>query len=305
MSKQSGTFDRRKVLAAGAALAASACVPVQQSFPGRVAARLRLIEASANGTLGVSFLNTASGSSAGYSGYSRFPLCSTFKLSLAAFLMERGQAGAVDPGERVRWTRDQLLSVSPFTTERLGEGASLLELAEAAQKTSDNTAANLLLARLGGPAALTGFWRDIGDTTSRLDRTEPELNNVPPGEIRDTTTAAAMARTLGALLYGDTLTPANRAMLRSWATDTDTGLSRVRAGLPGEWVAGDKTGTSLWPGMGSVYADIGFVEAPGRTPIAFAAYFRAAQQHLRVRDDAVAVLAEVGRVLARYTTDGG
>ena len=292
-------LDRRSVLAGSGAAALAACVPVQADRAGRFAARLRIVEASANGVLGASFHDTGTGTTVGHNGYARFPHCSSFKLSLAALLLARDQAGVVDGGKTVRWSKDELMSVSPFTTERLDTGATLRELAEATQTLSDNAAANVLLRELGGPEALTAFWRSIGDATSRLDRTEPELNRVPPGEVMDTTTPDAMARTVAELLYGETLTPANRTLLREWMIATRTGLARVRAGLPAEWPAGDKTGTSFAPGMGSVYVDIGFVEPPGRAPIAFATYFRAAQQHVRIEPAAQAVLAEAGRVLAQ------
>ena len=121
----------------------------------------------------------------------------------------------------------------------------------------------------------------------------------------DTTTPAAAARMLGRLLYGDALGAGARATLKAWMADTRTGQRRVRAGLPAEWPAGDKTGTSLWPGMGSVYVDVGFVEPPGAAPLTFATYFRAARQHTRIDPAAEGVLAEVGRVIARYARDEG
>lgn len=292
--------DRRTLLASAGALGLAACVPMTPEAANRYALRLRIIEAAANGVLGASFHDTGTGQTVSYNGYARFPHCSSFKLSLAALVLSRDQAGVIDADRTVRWTRDDLMSVSPFTTERLDQGATLRELARATQITSDNAAANVLLRELGGPDALTAFWRSLGDETSRLDRTEPDLNVVPPGELRDTTTPDAMARTVAALLYGPVLDAPSKAELRQWLIDTRTGSERVRAGLPTEWPAGDKTGTSLAPGMGSVYVDIGFVEPVGRAPITFATYFRAAQQHLRMEPAALAVLAECGRVLSQY-----
>ena len=45
--------------------------------------------------------------------------------------------------------------------------------------------------------------------------------------------------------------PLDRALLQEWLVETTTGMNRLRAGLPGEWRAGDKTGTcgtgdTLW-----------------------------------------------------------
>ncbi|MEL7217512.1 MAG: class A beta-lactamase, partial [Pseudomonadota bacterium] len=268
------TIQRRAFLGGALALGASACVPVERTVLGRLDARLRIIEAAAGGTLGAEIYDTGSGEALGINRSRRFGHCSSFKMSLAAMVLARNASGAIDADARVQWTEDDLVSYSPFTKPRTADGATMRELAEATQRTSDNTAANILLRELGGPAALTAFWREIGDSVSRLDRTEPGLNNVPQTEIRDTTTPMAMARTVATLAFGDVLSETDRATLRQWMVDTRTGKNRVRAGLPQEWRAGDKTGTSFWPGMGSLYVDIGYVEPPERAPLTFAAYLR-------------------------------
>lgn len=295
------TINRRDfvsgALASGAALSASGCVPPDQSPVGRLVAQLRIIEAQADGTLGVDLYDTATRLSVGLNADRRFGHCSSFKLSLAAKVLTEDARGLIDADRRVTWTKDDLMFVSPFTTKRLEEGATLRELAEFTQKYSDNTAANVLLRELGGPAALTGFWRTIGDDTSRLDRIEPALNNVPVTEVRDTTTPAAMARTVSKLLYGDVMPQAERDTLKQWMIDTPTGARRVRAGVRDDWVAGDKTGTSIWPGMGSLYVDIGFVEPPESAPLTFATYFRTREAQEGMDPGAEAALAKVGAVL--------
>lgn len=292
-------ITRRNFVTGSAALLASGCIPLDAAQNVRAASQFRIIEAAAGGTLGVAIRNTATGQTASYNGTALFPHCSSFKMSLAALVLLQDQRGIVSADERVMWTEDDLMFVSPFTTRRLKDGATLRELAEFTQKYSDNAAANILLKRFGGPQKLTDFWRALGDQTSRLDRTEPALNNVPVGEQRDTTSANAMAGTLSAILFGDTLSQANRDMLKQWMVDTPTGRDRVRKGLPATWIAGDKTGTSLAPGMGSVYVDIGFVEPVGRPPLTFAAYYRARDTHAGMEPAALNVLAEVGRALTR------
>ncbi len=294
------TFARRGVIAAIAATGFVSCIPIDTSPLGRLSAKLRIIEAAAGGTLGVSIRNLANGRTLDYKSDQLFGHCSSFKLSLAALVLKLDQSGEIDAGDRLRWTADDLMSVSPFTTERLAAGATMLELAEAAQKYGDNAAANILLRRLGGPARLTRFWREIGDQTSRLDRTEPALNNVPVGEVRDTTRPQAMALTLEQLLFGDVLSPVRRAVLQSWMVETRSGANRVRAGLPDGWTAGDKTGTSLWPGMGSLYVDIGFATSPGGANFTFAAYYRARGTSDGMDPAAEDVLRQVGQVLAQF-----
>lgn len=298
------TPDRRHFLAGAGALAASACVPIDTTLPGRLAAKLRIIEAASGGTLGVSFYNTGSGASMGLNRTMRFGHCSSFKFSLGAMVLYLDQQGVIDARQQVQWTAQDLLANSIFTQSRLDQGASLLQLAEAAQKYSDNTASNILLEKLGGPERLTQFWRDTGDTTSRIDRLEPEVNHVPPGEERDTTTPDAMARTVARLSFDPILGDDQRDLLRNWMLYTATGENRVRAGVPDTWLAGDKTGTSLWPGMGALYVDIGWVRPPQQSPVSFATYFRAATEQQNVTPKSEAVLAEVGKVLADFALNG-
>jgi beta-lactamase class A len=294
-------MDRRHFIGGTLALGASACIPPDQSPMGRLAAELRLIEASGNGTLGVELFDTVSGMSIGLNRDRRFGHASSFKFSLAALLLQRHAAGQIDADKRVTWTEADMLEYAPFTRERIGTGATLRELARATQTTSDNPAANILLRNLGGPAGLTAFWRSMGDEVSRVDRYEPEMNIVPPAEFRDTATPAAMARNVAKIIYGDVLPEAERAELKGWMIATETGLRRVRAGLPEGWVAGDKTGTSGMVGTEGNYIDIGFAEGPkGQPPITFACYFRARQADDDMAARAELTLSRVGRIIKEF-----
>ncbi len=295
-------IDRRFFLGGSLALGASACIPPDQSPAGRLAAELRIIEAAGNGTLGVELFNTATGTSVGLNSDRRFGHASSFKFSLAALLLQRHAAGLIDADTHVMWTEADMINHAPFTRERMASGATLRELARATQTTSDNPAANILLKQLGGPAGLTAFWRSIGDEVSRVDRYEPEMNLVPTGEFRDTATPAAMARNVATIIYGDVLPDKERAELKGWMVETQTGARRVRAGLPEGWVAGDKTGTSgLIGGTEYNYVDIGFAEGPkGEPPITFACYFRARQTEDSMQPIGEATLARVGRVIKEF-----
>lgn len=295
-------IDRRFFIGGSLALGASACIPPDQSPLGRLAAELRIIEAAGDGTLGVELYNTATGQSVGLNSDRRFGHASSFKLSLAALLLQRHAAGLIDADRRVTWSEADMIPHAPFTRERMATGATLRELARATQITSDNPAANILLRNLGGPAGLTEFWRSIGDEVSRLDRYEPEMNDVPTPEFRDTTTPAAMARTVAKIVYGDVLPEAERAELKGWMVATETGLNRVRGGLPEGWVAGDKTGTSgLIGGTEYNYIDIGFAEGPkGQPPITFACYFRARQTVPGMQPIGELTLSRIGRIIKEF-----
>jgi beta-lactamase class A len=96
---------------------------------------------------------------------------------------------------------------------------------------------------VGGPARLTAYLRGLGDTVSRMDDYEPELNRVRPKDPRDTTTPRAIAADHHRLVLGDALTADKRALLGDWLARSTTGATRIRAGLPKGWKVAGKTGT--------------------------------------------------------------
>ncbi|WP_205651095.1 class A beta-lactamase [Tsuneonella mangrovi] len=274
-------------------------MPVRTDTGGRIDAKLHLIEVANGGALGAALLDPLSGDVIGNRADERFALCSTFKASLVALVLDLGIAGKLDLGEVVYWTQADLLSYAPFAKQRLANGATITELAGAAQILSDNTAANLLLQRVGGPEGLTAFWRSLGDEVSRLDDIEGALNHVLPGSERNTTTPRAMATTLAKILYSGAIAREASDQLKAWMRETQTGAKKVRAGLPQGWDAGDKTGNSGgWPDMYGVSADIGFAVPPNGAPIIFAAYHRAAALGAPSAN-ADAALAQVGEAIGR------
>ena len=207
-------------------------------------AAMQRIEAASGGRLGVAFLDTSTDEKLGYRTDERFPMCSTFKLLAVAAILARVDKGEEKLDRRIRFQASEVISKSPIITAHVGgEGLSLAELCEAALTLSDNTAANLILAALGGPSGLTGYIRTLGDAVTRLDRIEPALNEAVPGDLRDTTTPRAMVEDLRKLLSGNPLSVASRQQLAAWLVANKTGDARLRAGLPKDWRVGDKTGT--------------------------------------------------------------
>jgi beta-lactamase class A len=219
-------------------------------------------------------------------------MCSTFKLLAGAAILARVDSGKETLQRRIRFDASDLVTYSPATEKRTGEpGMTLAELCEAAITLSDNTAANLLLEALGGPAGLTAYARSLGDSVTRLDRIEPELNEATPGDERDTTTPAAMAANLNALILGDALSSASRKRLADWMIANKTGDARLRAGLPKDWRVGDKTGS----GNRGTTNDIGLAWPPKQPPIIIAAYLTETTAPSEQRN---AALASVARAIA-------
>ncbi len=259
--------------------------------------------------LGVAVLDTGTGEVRGHRLDERFAMCSTFKLVLAAMVLDRAARGGRALDARLAVAAVDLVAHAPVAKAAVEAAATrglataeltLGELAEAAQTTSDNAAANLLLRDLGGPAAFTAFCRAHGDDTTRLDRYEPDMNVVRPGDERDTTSPRAMAQLL-ATLFRDGIAPSARQTLRQWMIATETGAARVRRGLPIDWIAGDKTGTGgdSDDGVTIKCNDVVWIEPPGRAPLAVAVYYDTGVVGEWPTDADQAVLAEVGRIVAR------
>ena len=249
------------------------------------------IEAESGGRLGVALHDTGTGRRFAYRGDERFAMCSTFKLLLAGAVLARVQRRVERLDRRVPVHGSDVIGHAPFTGKRAGGSATVAELCRAMVVESDNGAANLMLAAIGGPAALTRFLRQAGDPVTRLDRTEPSLNEAAPGDPRDTTTPLAMLGSAGRLWLGPVLAPAHRAQLTAWTIECRTGRERLRAGLPKGWRAGDKTGT----GDRGTFNDVAIFWPPRRGPVLVTSYLSESKLDT---DAGNAVHAKVARALA-------
>ena len=252
---------RRTLLAAVPAVCLSGRSLAGPAFAPGLASAVAAAERITGGRVGLAVLDTATGHRFRHRGAERFGMASTFKFVLCGAILNLVDAGRLHLDTMIAVTAADMVSNSPVTEKFVGKSASIAALCEAAMTYSDNAAANLLLSLVGGPAGLTRFLRAGGDAVTRLDRIEPDLNNVPFGEVRDTTTPDSMLATLRHLLLGDRLSPASRAQLLAWMIDNRTGAKKLRAGLPASWRIGDKTGG--W--NDSVSNDIAVIWPPGRT----------------------------------------
>lgn len=219
------------------------------------------LERSFHAHIGLYLLDTGTGRSVAYEADRRFATCSTVK-ALAAAALLRKESDA-DLRRVIRYDRSDLLDYAPVTSRHVGQGMPLRDIIAAALRYSDNTAENLMLRELGGPAGLQKAVRAFGDTTTHVDRTEPTLNEATPGDLRDTGTARALGTDLRSLLLGTALPVARRAQLTDWMVHNTTGGPYIRAALPAGWKTADKTGSG---GYGT-RNDIGVVWPADRAPI--------------------------------------
>lgn len=253
--------------------------------------KIAAIEKRTGARIGVAALDTGSGKSFDHRSEDRFPMCSTFKFLAAAALLKRVDEKQEKLDRFVSYGEKDILEYAPVTKAHLNDGGMTLDaLCVAAIEQSDNTAGNLLLDTIGGPGGLTKFTRSIGDEKTRLDRKEPDLNDVGPGDERDTTTPAAMCANMQRLVLGNVLSDSSRRQLEDWLQHNETGTLMIRAGVPKTWTVGDKTGQC---GNGATN-DVAIVRATGRAPIVMAIYTTGSTSST---DDRAATLADTARVV--------
>ncbi|SUB00496.1 Beta-lactamase SHV-1 precursor [Pannonibacter phragmitetus] len=201
------------------------------------------IESRLNARVGVVLHDSGSGWSWTNRADERFLMNSTFKAPLCGAILAAADAGTLSLDEELPILRADILSYAPVTEKKVGQSMSLSELCLATIDMSDNTAANLLINRLGGTEAVTEFFRQNGDTVSRLDRLEPDMNTFKAGDPRDTTSPAAMSAALEKLLLGDVLSPQSRNQLIEWMSHGGVTGALLRKTAPEGWHIADKSGS--------------------------------------------------------------
>ncbi|MFD7730541.1 class A beta-lactamase [Kitasatospora phosalacinea] len=276
---------RRHLLTGAAATALARALPAATELH----AAFRALERTHGARLGVLAYDTGNGATVRHRADERFPLCSTFKPLAVAAVLRAGH----DLAAPVHYTdRDVTDSGYAPVTGRT-RVLTLAELCAAAVEFSDNTAANLILRRLGGPTAVTRFCRALGDPVTRLDRWEPDLNSAEPDRTTDTTTPHALARTFARLTLGNALPHPHRALLTAWLRAATTGTHRLRAGLPPAWAHADKTGTGPY----GTTNDLALTWPPHRPPLVLAVLSTKPTTPTAAPDEPL--LAGTARLLAR------
>jgi beta-lactamase class A len=290
-----GLRSRRSFLGTCLAIVAG---PGLRDTADDVQQKLLDLERRAGGRLGAAIVDTSNGKQILYRANERFPMCSTFKLLAAGAVLARVDRGEERLDRRIAYTNSDLLEYAPVARAHVGEGGmNVVDLAAAAITVSDNTAGNLLLSTIGGPAGLTAWIRSLGDSVTRLDRNEPTLNEGTPGDPRDTTSPSAIVGLMRKLLVENVFSASSKQRLIDWMVASTTGTAMLRSSIPAAWRAGDKSGRG---GNGSTN-DLGVFWPPDVRPILVASFVTDSSRDLGEREGA---LAGIGRVAAALRAHG-
>jgi len=247
----------------------------------------------------------------------RFPLQSVFKAFLAAAalaLVDAGQLKLAEP--MVLTAQDRAFGWDPLVVAWRGPTMTLpvVDLIALAVQQSDNTAADAVMKRIGGPAAVTAWLRGKGIADISVDRYETEIQsavlgmgpfqpqwsdnrawtaarNAIPAETREAATNSYLADPRDTATLPATLDFLTRLGLM---TDSRTGEHRLKAGLPADAVLAHKTGTSATDiGLTPATNDIGVVTLAGGRRFAVAAYLAGSTATEAVREGLIADAARL------------
>lgn len=337
------TLDRRALLAVAPALLLAACEPKMPQtasttpkidLEGLDTAIKALAVVAQPGFLGVGLMNLESGESYLFNGERRFPMQSVFKLPLAAAVLGEIDTGKILSSERVFLIEQQLAPQhSPIAAAWPGRREySVGELLEAVVVDSDNTAADVLMKRIGGPGALTAWLTAKYLTGIRVDRYERELQpqihgmaSFRPGwrdpaayaaarekvpaatraaamtaymaDPRDTASPRGMLEFLQKLDRRDLLSVTSTRLLLEMMGRTTRGAARLQAGLPSDARLAHRPGAADFAqGRSPAHNDVGIFTLADRRAYAIAVFLSGA-----TLDDAGpdAIIARVARAAVR------
>jgi beta-lactamase class A len=334
---------RRAFLLALALVALTACGPepltrqvsetpklAGQRLDGEVAA---IADRARPGVLGVGLMNLESGEVWTFNGDRRFPMQSVFKAILGAVVLGEVDAGRLSLDESVILAENDISPpFSPIAEAWPARSTyTIRELLVAAVGASDNTAADVLMRRVGGPGALTAWLAQHHIDDVRVDRYERELQPEIAGlesfriawkgeafarqlaavpvpqraamlraylkDPRDTATPRGMLAFLRQLQGGELLSPASTKLLLRIMTQTSTGPDRIKAGLPKGATLAHKTGTARTDlGVNPAVNDVGIITLPDGRAYALAVFLSGATLDEAGRE---AVIADVARAVVR------
>lgn len=257
-----------------------------------VIGKLKVLESTVEGRLGVFAVNTANGDVIDYRADETFPTGCTSKVMGVSAVLRKSMSEPSLLLTYMKYSEADLQEWSPVTKKYLSNGMTIQDLCEAAISFSDNTAMNLLLKTIGGVQGMNDFAYSIGDLSFRQDNDWPaEAFSGGVDNLKDSSTPKSMMESFRKLTIGEILDAYQRDLLITWLVNIQTDSYRIRSAVPNGWIVGDKTGTGAAYGSTN---DIAIIWPPNHTPMFIGIYYTTNNEHAKKRED---VIADATRIL--------
>jgi beta-lactamase class A len=255
--------------------------------------KLKNLESSTEGRLGIYAINTENGHVIEYRSDEAFPMGCTSKVMGVSALLKKSMSDPSLLSTKVKYSKENLENWSPVTEKYVSEGMTIQDLCAASISYSDNTAMNLLLKPLGGVQGINEFARSIGNLSFRQDNDWPlEAYSGGINNLKDSSTPKAMVESLRKLTMGNILDKYQRDLLIAWLIDakTESARGRIRAGVPNSWTVANKTGTGAKYGSTN---DLAIIWPLKHEPLLIGVYYTTNNQNSVKREDVVSAATKL------------
>jgi len=244
--------------------------------------------------VGVSVLHLESGRAASHRGGDRFQMASVFKLPVAIAVLDAAEKGKLRLDREVEILEKDRMEVGPIYDEwKPGMRVTVARMVDVMLVDSDNTAADVLVAQLGGPSAVEKALVAKGVSGVKVSLDEKGLGAAMKKDLdaiergaQNGTSPDAMAGLLVRLFRGELLSKASTDRILDSMRRCATSGRRFRAGFPKGAEVFDKTGT-----MRLSSNDVGIVTLPDGTHVVLAVFARGGRD-AAARESAIASIAK-------------
>lgn len=224
------------------------------------------------------------------------PMQSTFKFPLALAVLHQVELGKLQIDQPVRFLKsDRSATFSPLQDEfpEADVDVPLRKIIKLTVETSDNTAADIQLRLIGGPAALQQYLDSLGLSAIHQQDSEHTLHGDQKLQYRDYAEPAAMVALLRLFADHSPLNPQHTALLNGWMLDATSGPKRMKGLLPANTPVAHKTGSSgvEW-GMIPATNDVGLVTLPNGRRLALAVFVTDAHADQDTCEHVIAAIAK-------------
>jgi beta-lactamase class A len=277
-----------------AALAVPAPDPAPDPLRDAVVAAATAAERASGAVVGVSVLHLESGRRASHRGGERFQMASVFKAPVAVAVLAAVERGQLTLDREVEVKASDRRAWGPINDHWTpGMRVTVGRMVDVMLVDSDNTACDLLIRLVGGPASVEKALVDRDVAGIRISLDEKGMDAAAKknraafeGGAQNGASPDAMAAFLARLFKGELLSKSSTDRILDAMRRCATGERRLRAGLPKGTEIRDKTGTAT-----SCANDAGIVTLPDGSHVVVAVFTRGGRD-AAAREAAIASMAK-------------
>lgn len=291
--------------------------------------RIKALGRGFDGRVGIAVRDVDEGWTVAFDGDNKYPQQSVSKLWVALAALEAVDQGKMALTDTLVIHKDDLSIFHQPLRKYVGANGypvTVVELIRGAIAQSDNAANDVLVGHVGGQSAvqaildrhrLKGVWASppeklmqaqiagldwkpeysFGHTFwTERDALSPEARSASLDEYLqnpyDAATPAGIATALARLKRCELLSLDSTALLLKIMGETETGPSRLPAGLAPGWTLAHKTGTGqVWGGISTGFNDVGIMTAPDGHSYAVAVMIAQTRRPVPERQDLMVAVA--------------